>query len=84
MDVVVSKGPETVTLVNYVGQRASDAKAALEQLGFKVEVSSQITLDSSKDKTVASQDPAGGTIVRLRDEKGNPTTITLKMYSSLL
>ena len=84
VDVVVSKGPETVTLVNYVGQRASDAKAALEQLGFKVEVSSQITLDSSKDKTVASQDPAGGTIVRLRDEKGNPTTITLKMYSSLL
>lgn len=32
VDVVVSKGPETITLPNYVGQKASDAKAALEKL----------------------------------------------------
>ena len=83
VDVVVSKGPETITLPNYVGQKASDAKAALEKLGFTVKVSSQLTLDASQDKQVASQDPVGGTEVRIRDENGTPTTITLKMYSSL-
>lgn len=83
VDVVVSKGPETITLPNYVGQKASDAKAALEKLGFTVKVSSQLTLDASQDKEVASQDPVGGTEVRIRDENGTPTTITLKMYSSL-
>ena len=66
-----------------MGQNASDAKAALEKLGVTVKVSSQLTLDSNQDKKVASQDPVGGTEVRLRDEKGIPTTITLKMYSSL-
>lgn len=54
VDVVVSKGPETITLPNYVGQKASDAKAALEKLGFTVKVSSQLTLDASQDKKVAS------------------------------
>lgn len=83
VDVVVSKGPETITLPNYVGQKAFDAKAALEKLGFTVKVSSQITLDARQDKKVASQDPVGGTEVRIRDENGTPTTITLKMYSSL-
>ena len=83
VDVVVSKGPETITLPNYVGQKASDAKAALEKLGFTVKVSSQLTLNASQDKKVASQDPVGGTEVRIRDENGIPTTITLKMYSSL-
>lgn len=83
VDVVVSKGPETITLPNYVGQKASDAKAALEKLGFTVKVSSQLTLNASQDKKVASQDPVGGTKVRIRDENGTPTTITLKMYSSL-
>lgn len=83
IEVVVSKGPQTVTLPNYVGQRASDAKSALEKLGFSVKISSQITLDSSQDKKVASQDPVGGTEVRLHQEDGTPTTITLKMYSSL-
>ena len=83
VDVVVSKGPETITLPNYVGQKASDAKAALEKLGFTVKVSSQLTLNASQDKKVASQDQVGGTEVRIRDENGTPTTITLKMYSSL-
>ena len=83
VDVVVSKGPETITLPNYVGQKASDAKAALEKIGFTVKVSSQLTLDASQDKKVASQDPVGGTEVRIRDENGTPTTITLKMHSSL-
>ena len=83
VDVVVSKGQETITLPNYVGQKASDAKAALEKLGFTVKVSSQLTLDSNQDKKVASQDPVGGTEVRLRQEDGTPNTVTLKMYSSL-
>ena len=86
VDVVVSKGPETVTIQNYVGQKASAAKSALEQLGFTVSIDEQakITLDSSKDKTVASQNPTGGSVVRLRDENGKPTVVTLKMYASLL
>ncbi|WP_137656226.1 Stk1 family PASTA domain-containing Ser/Thr kinase [Bifidobacterium moukalabense] len=83
VDVVVSKGPETMTLPNYVGQKASEAKSALEKLGFSVKISSQLTLDSDQDKKVASQDPVGGTEVRLRQEDGTPTTVTLKMYSSL-
>ena len=83
VDVVVSKGPETITLPNYVGQKASDAKAALEKLGFTVKVSSQLTLNASHYTKAASLEPAGGTEVRIRDENGTPTTITLKMYSSL-
>ena len=83
VNAVVSKGPETVTLPNYVGQKAAAAKAALEKLGFSVKISSQLTLDSSQDKKVASQDPVGGTEVRLRQEDGTPNTVTLKMYSSL-
>lgn len=83
VDLVVSKGPETVVLQNYVGQRASDAKSALEGLGFTVDVQSQLTLDPGQDKKVASQDPQAGTTVRLRNEHGEATTITLKMYSSL-
>lgn len=83
VEMVVSKGPQTITLPNYVGQRASDAKNALEKLGFSVKINSQITLDSSQDKKVASQDPVGGTQVRLHQEDGTPTTITLKMYSSV-
>ena len=83
VDVVVSKGPETVTLPNYVGQRAADAKSALEKLGFSVDIKSKVTFDSSQDKKVASQDPVGGTQVRLRQSDGTPTTITLNMYSSV-
>ena len=71
-----------MTLPNYVGQKASEAKSALEKLGFSVKISSQLTLDSSQDKKVASQDPVGGTEVHLRQEDGTPTTVTLKMYSS--
>lgn len=55
VNAVVSKGPETVTLPNYVGQKAAAAKAALEKLGFSVKIGSQLTLDSSQDKKVASR-----------------------------
>lgn len=83
VNVVVSKGPEMVTIPNVVGQRSDVARSTLEVLGLKVQGQSQTTLLPSQDKQVASQSPAAGSQVRKRGTDGNPTTVTLKIYTSI-
>jgi serine/threonine-protein kinase len=68
--LVVSKGPVLVDVPNYVGKQVSEAKPALEALGFTVEV--RELLPGINFGTVQSQDPGGG-----KAPKGS----TIKLYT---
>lgn len=74
VNVVVSKGPEMVTIPDVRGKSESEAKQTLEALGLKVEITAPL---GDLTQTVRLQDPAPGQQVRLRDTKGNATTVTL-------
>ncbi|MBT1176834.1 PASTA domain-containing protein [Bifidobacterium callimiconis] len=74
VNIVVSKGPEMVTIPDVRGKSESEAKQTLEALGLKVEISAPL---GDLTQTVRLQDPAPGQQVRLRDTKGNATTVTL-------
>lgn len=74
VDVVVSKGPEMVTLPDVRGKSTEDAKSTLEALGLQVQVSAPL---GDLTHTVRLQSPDPGQQVRVRDEQGNKTVITL-------
>ena len=74
VDVVVSKGPETTIMPNVVGQQYDDAAKQLEALGFTVKKSAPL-FDITH--VVRMQNPKAGDSVRLRDENGAPTVVTL-------
>ncbi|MBT1175465.1 PASTA domain-containing protein [Bifidobacterium sp. LC6] len=74
VDVVVSKGPETTVLPNVVGMKYDDAAKQLEKLGFTVKKSAPL---GDITHEVRVQSPKAGETVRLRDENGSPTVITL-------
>ncbi|MBT1165001.1 Stk1 family PASTA domain-containing Ser/Thr kinase [Bifidobacterium felsineum] len=74
VDVVVSKGPETTVLPNVVGMTYDDAAKQLEKLGFTVKKSAPL---GDLTHEVRIQSPKAGETVRLRDENGTPTVITL-------
>jgi serine/threonine-protein kinase len=74
VDVVLSKGPETVTLPDVRGTSTSEAKKTLEALGLEVKVSAPL---GDLTHTVRLQSPDPGQQVRVRDEDGNATVITL-------
>lgn len=74
VDVVISKGPETTVLPNVVGMTYDDAAKQLEKLGFTVKKSAPL---GDITHEVRIQSPKAGETVRLRDENGTPTVITL-------
>ncbi|WEV72939.1 PASTA domain-containing protein [Bifidobacterium sp. ESL0790] len=74
VDVVVSKGPETVTIPDVRGKSSSDAQKTLEALGLKVKISAPLG-DVWHEVRLQSPDP--GQQVPVRDGNGNPTVITL-------
>lgn len=74
LNVVVSKGPRTVTMPDVRNKNANDARKALEALGLKVNVSAPL---GDFMHTVRFQSVAPGTQVRVLDERGNPTVVTL-------
>lgn len=74
VDVVVSKGPETTVLPNVVGMTYDEAAKQLEKLGFTVKKSAPL---GDLTHEVRIQSPKAGETVRLRDENGKPTVITL-------
>lgn len=74
VDVVISKGPETTVMPNVVGQSYDDAAAQLKKLGFTVKKSAPL---GDITHVVRIQSPTAGETVRLRDENGTPTVITL-------
>jgi eukaryotic-like serine/threonine-protein kinase len=59
--VSISKGNQK-KVPPVVGQREADAKAAIVAAGFKVNVISQDTTDSTQVGKVINQDPDGGTV----------------------
>lgn len=74
VDVVVSKGPEMVTIPDVRGQSTTEATQTLEALGLQVKVSAPL---GDLTHTVRLQNPAAGQQVRLRDTEGNATVVTL-------
>jgi eukaryotic-like serine/threonine-protein kinase len=57
----VSRGPKTSAVPDVTSQTQSDAIAALQASGFKVNVVSQPTSDPASDGVVLTQNPDGGT-----------------------
>lgn len=74
LDVVVSKGPKTITMPDVRNKNANDARRILESLGLKVNISAPL---GDLMHTVRFQSAAPGSQVRVLDESGNPTTVTL-------
>ena len=64
VDVVVSKGPRPIDIEDFTGQPAADARAALEDAGFRVEVTGREFSDTVPQGAVIAQDPSAGTGVR--------------------
>jgi eukaryotic-like serine/threonine-protein kinase len=70
--LVVSSGPEQVTVPDVVGNSEADARSALENAGLQVDVAESESEDEDPG-TVLAQDPEGGGEV----SKGSTVTITL-------
>ena len=70
--LVLSSGPEQVTVPDVVGDPLDDATAELERAGLSVSVSRQETADAEPD-TVLSQNPAGNAEV----DEGSTVTLTV-------
>ena len=60
--VVVSRGPDRVTVDDYIGERVEDAVTALEQAGLQVNV-----IGYRPGRRVKDQDPPEGTQLRRND-----------------
>lgn len=74
VDVVVSKGPETVTMPNVVGKTYEEASNILQALGLEVKKSAPL---GDLTHVVRLQSPSAGDQVRVRDDAGNKTVVTL-------
>ncbi|WEV63508.1 Stk1 family PASTA domain-containing Ser/Thr kinase [Bifidobacterium sp. ESL0732] len=74
VDVVVSKGPETVTIPDVRGKNEGDAQKTLEALGLKVKISAPL---GDLTHQVRFQSPDPGAQIRVRGNDGNPTVVTL-------
>jgi serine/threonine-protein kinase len=73
--VLISTGPQKVTVPPVVGQNKNEAIHALQAVGLKASVQPTIEcLDASLDKTVKEQNPAAGSQVP------DGTTVTLVVY----
>lgn len=71
VDLVISSGPEQVKVPGVVGKQQPEAKAALEDAGFKVTTVEQ---DSDRPKhEVLTQNPVAGAVVN----RGSRVTITV-------
>lgn len=69
--LVVSRGPETVTVPNVVGKDSVSAKIELEGLGFRVDILTSPVTSSAQVGKVQFQSPSGGNEAR----KGSSVTI---------
>lgn len=74
VEVVVSKGPETVTVPDVRRKSVDEARKILSDLGFDVRISAPL---SDIDHTVRFQSIGAGQQVPVRDKNGNKTVITL-------
>lgn len=82
IDLVVSKGPEppqTAVVPSVTGESVDDAKAALEQLGFKVSIAYGNS-DTIKSGNVMEQNPASNTTLQI----GGTVTITVSKGADMV
>jgi serine/threonine-protein kinase len=70
--LVISMGPQQVAVPDEVGKTLDDARTDLQNSGFKVNVTRQVT-DKKPENEVLSQVPAGGG----RAAKGSTVTLTV-------
>ena len=63
INVVVSSGKETVTMINVVGDTYETAVARLQQLDLKVDTPIKEASDTVKENQVISSDPVEGTVL---------------------
>lgn len=73
--LIVSRGPQMVTMPNLIGSSRNDAVNRLRELGL--EVKTQPSAIGELLHQVFSQSVPGGQRVRLRDSSGKATVITL-------
>jgi serine/threonine-protein kinase len=57
VQIVISSGPDSVTVPNVEGQDEASARDELEDAGFEVQVEEQSTDDPLQDGIVQDQDP---------------------------
>jgi eukaryotic-like serine/threonine-protein kinase len=73
--ILISTGPQQVTVPPVVGQNKNDAIHALQAVGLKASTQPTVECtDASLDKTVKSQDPAAGS------QAPEGTVVTLVVY----
>jgi beta-lactam-binding protein with PASTA domain len=73
VQIVLSTGPDTVTVPNVEGQGEDSAREELEDAGFEVQVEEQSTDDPLQDGIVVDQDPEPET----QAPPGSTVTITV-------
>jgi len=74
--LVVSSGPEQVTVPDETGKTLDDARSDLENAGFKVSVTRQDTQNLDEDGIVLAQDPDGG-----QAKKGSTVKIVVGRFN---
>jgi beta-lactam-binding protein with PASTA domain len=78
--VLISSGPQQVTVPSLVGQDKNDAQHALHDAGLKTSIQQAVECtDPGLNNTVQSQDPAAGTPV---DQGSTVTIVVLKFKPS--
>lgn len=75
--IYLSKGPEIVTVPNFVGLKKDQAEKSLEKAGLKLgETIEEIVSDKSQDRTVVKQSIAGTA------DKGSKVDLTIGKYEA--
>jgi eukaryotic-like serine/threonine-protein kinase len=71
VQITISTGPDVVAVPDVTGMEAADARAALEEAGFRPRGVARDTAEPSEEGVVLEQDPAGAT----EAERGSSVTI---------
>ena len=74
VNVVISKGPQSITMPDVKGKSQDEATQILQGYGLKVNISAPL---GNLTHTVRIQDPNPGTQVKVVNDDGSPAVVTL-------
>ncbi len=74
VNVVISKGPQSITMPDVKGKSQDEATRILEGYGLKVNISAPL---GNLTHTVRIQDPNPGSQVKVLNDDGSPAVVTL-------
>ncbi|MBI0086213.1 MULTISPECIES: protein kinase domain-containing protein [Bifidobacterium] len=74
VNVVISKGPQSITMPDVKGKSQDEATQILQRYGLKVNISAPL---GNLTHTVRIQDPNPGTRVKVVNDDGSPAVVTL-------